>query len=260
MALIITANGSTKEETVLNLSLEARAAFFTRLIPGEIATLRLPDGRVMLHVPIKDRRNYQRNKQATALAKSRLRADEYIGGTAIVITEAEAGVTRDLPTDETAAQMVIVAIDRRSDIEAKNVKGILGRLRLLSATREDLMRYQGKVSLSVSGYDNDPRELHLIPEVKRWFQSLDLEWPYWGWFLERDGDMFSLILALLCSVKEVRKEGQTQAVEVDTEDLPGRVDRLYNSMIEIGKERGVSAKDIQAAINTVHAVLQARIR
>ena len=260
MALIITANGHAKEESVLHFTLEDRANFFSTLITGEIATLRLPDGRLMLHVPLKNRRQYQRNKQATTIAKDRLRADEYISGTAIVISEEEAGVKRDLSLDLDGKKMVVLMIDRRDDIEAGNISNVLTRLKQLSATREDMMKYQGSIAINVSGYDSDPRELHLIPEVKQWFVKLDQEWPYWGWFLERKGDMLSLILALLCSVVADRTDEKTQTAEIKTSDLPTRINRMYNEMIHLGKEKGVPPKDIQEAINSVHAMISSKMR
>ena len=260
MALIITANGHVSEQNVLHFTLEDRAKFFSTLIPGEIGSLRIPDGRVMLHVSIKDRRQHQRNKHATALAKDRLRADEYISGTAIVITEEEAGVKRDLSMDLDGKKVVIIKIDRRDDIEAKNINNVLSRLKQLSATREDLMKYQASIAINVSGYDSDPRELHMIPEVKQWFADLDNEWPYWGWFIDRKGDMLGVVLGLLCSVSEESKEQSTNNVVINASDLPERINRLFTEMIHIGKEKGLQAKDIQEAINAVHAVITARIR
>lgn len=43
--------------------------------------------------------------------------------------------------------------------------------------------WKGNLSVSVSGYDDDPRELYEIPEVRRYLQGLDQEWPFWFFFL-----------------------------------------------------------------------------
>lgn len=38
-------------------------------------------------------------------------------------------------------------------------------------------------SLTISGYDDDSRELFEIPEVCRYLRGLDHEWPFWFFFL-----------------------------------------------------------------------------
>ena len=36
-----------------------------------------------------------------------------------------------------------------------------------------LLKLQGRIEISISGYDDDPRELWEIPEVIAWFKKAD---------------------------------------------------------------------------------------
>ena len=40
----------------------------------------------------------------------------------------------------------------------------------------------------IEGYDSDPREIHLIPEVRRFYSAFHEAWPYWLYFCNLDVD------------------------------------------------------------------------
>jgi hypothetical protein len=40
----------------------------------------------------------------------------------------------------------------------------------------------GSMVLCVDGYDQDEREIHSIPEVRRFFSAFHAAWPYWLYF------------------------------------------------------------------------------
>jgi len=48
---------------------------------------------------------------------------------------------------------------------------------------ESLKMMQGMLYIAVDGYDDDPRSLPEIPEVRQLFQKLYKEFPYWFYFL-----------------------------------------------------------------------------
>ena len=47
------------------------------------------------------------------------------------------------------------------------------------------------------GYDDDPREIEAIPEVREWFSKLFAAWPYWFFFVNRIDQIVPLVLTLL---------------------------------------------------------------
>ncbi|KOP36795.1 MULTISPECIES: chlororespiratory reduction 6 domain-containing protein [unclassified Flavobacterium] len=57
-----------------------------------------------------------------------------------------------------------------------------------------------KLMLMIDGYDEDPRELCEIEEVREYFSVLDKLFPYWFYFLNRNGDKTQSSLLLLASI------------------------------------------------------------
>ena len=55
---------------------------------------------------------------------------------------------------------------------------MLSRLKVFLATREDAWRYRGQMTLVVDGYNNDPRELVDIPEVRTLLRRLAYQAGY----------------------------------------------------------------------------------
>lgn len=74
----------------------------------------------------------------------------------------------------------------KSDIESENVDALSAFIRRICANETLERAVQGKVLLSISGYDDDPRELFEIPEVHKWFHKYTrLNFP-WFYLLETD--------------------------------------------------------------------------
>lgn len=73
----------------------------------------------------------------------------------------------------------------REQIDAFDLESSLRFLRTLVPLRDPKYAWSWKGTLSVtfSGYDDDPRELFEIPEVRLYLHALDQEWPFWFFFL-----------------------------------------------------------------------------
>lgn len=78
-----------------------------------------------------------------------------------------------------SADVIHYAIDRE-DIETKNVKPISEFFSRIESNDSLCRKFQGKVEISVSGYDFDKRELWEIREVRRWYKKADprINWLY----------------------------------------------------------------------------------
>lgn len=89
----------------------------------------------------------------------------------------------------------------RSDIirsECANAGGV--SLRIGDSTHTvSWLSAEGAVTLVFHGYDDDPRELEAIPEVRAWFAKLFEAWPYWSFFASRIDQTVPLVLSLLLS-------------------------------------------------------------
>jgi hypothetical protein len=89
----------------------------------------------------------------------------------------------------------------------------LSRLKVFLATREDAWRYRGQMTLVVDGYNNDPRELVDIPEVRALLRGLEAEWPYWAFFFNQVDDSIKLLLSCVAGCRFLGRG----AVEMDAD-------------------------------------------
>jgi hypothetical protein len=88
----------------------------------------------------------------------------------------------------------------RKEIEARDTSSICATLDRLLEDEETISHFFEKVELGVSGYDNDPRELWDIPEVKAFFLQLDNRFPYWFFFLTKFGSGLKVIAFCCCKL------------------------------------------------------------
>jgi hypothetical protein len=65
------------------------------------------------------------------------------------------------------------------------------------------LRFFGKVDFRIHGYDNDPRELFEIPEVRSFVRLLDEQFPFWFFFLTTETDAIKLLMFSLCRITRV---------------------------------------------------------
>jgi hypothetical protein len=73
----------------------------------------------------------------------------------------------------------------------------------------------------IEGWDSDPREIHMIPEVRRFYSAFHDAWPYWFYFCNFDVDtLMAMTMCCLPSVNTMQVDGQNQlAVTYDPLDL-----------------------------------------
>lgn len=73
----------------------------------------------------------------------------------------------------------------------------------LIGSPEQAMAYRGRLCLVIDGFNDDPRELFEIPEVRRFIQALDARWPYWFFFLCQADDSIKIVESCLCDTIEI---------------------------------------------------------
>ena len=99
----------------------------------------------------------------------------------------------------------VVFVITRQQIEDADIESSLSFLRSLVPTEhpEHAWAYKGRLSLVISGYNSDPRELFEIPEVCHYLRSLDAEWPFWLFFLNQADESIKVLAMCLASTLEV---------------------------------------------------------
>ena len=71
----------------------------------------------------------------------------------------------------------------------------------------------------IEGWDNDPREIHMIPEIRRFYSAFHEAWPYWFYFCNLDMDTLrAMTMCCMPSINVMQATGQVQ-VSVTCEPL-----------------------------------------
>lgn len=150
--------------------------------------------------------------------------------------------------DNEELAIVILSI-RREDIETGNLASALERLHVLTDSRENVLRYREALVFQVDGYDDDPRELSEIPEVRAYFRKLTDEWPHWVWFLHRRLGAIPLLFALLCRVTVLRgPDTERQTAFESTEEMRGVMLELMQRGMSLFDTYEIPSLDIDAAV------------
>ena len=73
----------------------------------------------------------------------------------------------------------------------------------------------------IQGWDGDPREIHDIPEIRRFYRAFHEAWPYWLYFCNLDVDTLrTMIMCCMDSIVSLKVDGQPQVgVEHDRLEL-----------------------------------------
>ena len=108
----------------------------------------------------------------------------------------------------------------RSKVEVgdfSNFLTVYGRDRL--PTGRKLRDMMNTFTFMVEGYDDDPRELHSIPEVRRFYTAFHEAWPYWLYFCYLDSDeLRTMVLCCLPSIAAFKVD-QQPLVQVEFDQL-----------------------------------------
>jgi hypothetical protein len=84
----------------------------------------------------------------------------------------------------------------------------------------------------IEGWDNDPREIHLIPDIRHFYSAFHDAWPYWLYFCNLDVDTLrAMAICCLPSVNTMQVDGQVKvAVTCDPLDLIKFIQRDFMPM------------------------------
>jgi hypothetical protein len=136
---------------------------------------------------------------------------------------------------------VILLISRQS-VEQIDTTPALGRLKLLSATREDCWRYRQQLNLLFDGWDTDPRELTDIGEVRSYVLALNRLWPYWAFFLSYETTDLATWIACTCG----RRFLGGGAIELDISLLQKAMSAGYDGMNELWDKHSFPEQELEA--------------
>ncbi|MCU0735859.1 MAG: hypothetical protein MUF20_10105 [Methylotetracoccus sp.] len=97
----------------------------------------------------------------------------------------------------------VILMFSRQQVEAGDISETLALLRRLTEDRQTAIDFCGRISLVVDGYNDDPRELFEVPEVRAYIKRLDQAWPNWFFFLSQADESVKMLESCLCETIEV---------------------------------------------------------
>lgn len=118
----------------------------------------------------------------------------------------------------------------RTDIESGDITFALDSLHRISDSQKLAKKYKESIDLSVFGYEDDPRELYEIPEVRNWMQKLDKQFPYWLYFLSKETRSLAFIPLALCDFYIDRK---LRIIEISNPCLSRYIEAHFPAMNEM---------------------------
>ena len=149
------------------------------------------------------------------------------------------------------SEPVVLLISRR-EVEAGDLASVLSRLKVFLATREDAWLYRGQMTLVVDGYNNDPRELVDIPEVRTLLRGLESSWPHWAYFFNQVDDSIKLLLSCVAGSRFLGRG----AVEMDADLVAAALGRAFDGMNLIFDRYGFPEDELEQMSNGLVEVLQ----
>lgn len=107
--------------------------------------------------------------------------------------------------------------DRMEDGDAKDFLSRFGKFRV--PVGKQLHAMMNSLALMIEGYDDDPREIYAIPEVRAFYKQLWQRWPYWLYFCNLDSEnLIMMVMCCLDSLDAMKVQGNPQ-VQVQLNSL-----------------------------------------
>lgn len=138
---------------------------------------------------------------------------------------------------------VTVVTISREDIESGNIDAAVASLNKLVTSKAALEASNGTISLLISGYDHDPRELYMIQEVRDYFQALDAAFPYWFHILARLEHSLRMVFMLLVDLMPVPAPDGSVQVQFANDDLHTFLEQHFQAMDSIHGKVGFSEQE-----------------
>ncbi|HOC53996.1 MAG TPA: hypothetical protein PKI20_00095 [Verrucomicrobiota bacterium] len=102
-------------------------------------------------------------------------------------------------------------------------------------TGRRLREMMDRIVFCIEGYDDDPREIHSIPEVRRFYSAFHDAWPYWLYFSNLDvGTLKAMVFCCLPSLTAVNVDGRDAvAITCDPLDILNFLKRDFVPMNQL---------------------------
>ena len=108
-------------------------------------------------------------------------------------------------------------------------------------TGRRLRLMMNSIVFGIEGYDDDPREIHSIPEIRRFYTAFHEAWPYWLYFCNLEVDVLrAMVLSCLSSITAMKVDGQPNVkVDYDRVELVHFIGKDFIPMNEMCERAGM---------------------
>jgi len=136
---------------------------------------------------------------------------------------------------------LVFEIGRKEHIEKFEIEEVLIHLNLMLIQPRSFFN---KLVLSINGYDNDPRELRDIVEVRTYLTFLDKCFPYWFFFSKIDvpNNLRAPQLLMMCTCN-FQKKGNF--IEIEENDYSDFFNNHFLFMNEIMERENYTEEEIR---------------
>jgi hypothetical protein len=135
----------------------------------------------------------------------------------------------------------------RDRVEAGDAKDFLSRFgKFRVPVGRQLQGMMNSLALMIEGYDDDPREIYAIPEVRTFYQQLWQRWPYWLYFCNLDTEnLMMMVMCCLDSLDALKVQGQPQVqVQINPLEVVQFISGGFVPMNEMCERAGMSERQI----------------
>jgi hypothetical protein len=120
-------------------------------------------------------------------------------------------------------------------------------------TGRRLREMMDRIVFCIEGWDDDPREIHTIPEIRRFYSAFHDAWPHWLFFCNLEVDTLkAMVFCCLPSVVAMKRDGQDAvAISLDPVEIMQFVKADLVPMRSICERADMFVERIDARINQV---------
>lgn len=110
----------------------------------------------------------------------------------------------------------------------------------------ELARMMNSFEFVIDGYNDNPQEIYMIPEVREFFKNLHRDWPYWFFFCDlRTETLTMMTMCMLPTISGFKRLGQPQsAVQYDPIELIQFIQKNFAPLNSMMERAGMSETDI----------------
>jgi hypothetical protein len=130
---------------------------------------------------------------------------------------------------EASSDEPVMSIIPREVVLAGDVESVLMGLSVFVRSQVLAPQVQGKWRLHFDGFNDDPRELFQIPEVRRFVTTLDQIFPYWFFLADLSSETLQVIASCVCTVTQLAPGH----IVFHGEDLGRFMERQFDGMNQL---------------------------